>query len=88
MLQSVPLDIAISAGGSIVIGLGAFFGVRYGLNGAQKDISEIKGGVGSLNEGQTKMRVSVGRIEASLVATDERVDRVETRLDRHIEIDT
>lgn len=88
MIQSIPLDlVATIATGILAVG-GAFAGVKYGLNGARKDITEIKGISKGLEAGQSEVRVSVARIETGLEATNARVGRVENRLERHIEIDT
>lgn len=88
MLQSLPLDAIAAVAIPAVTLAGAFFGVKYGLNGARKDIGDIKAGVKELHTGQTDLRVKVAEVCTELKETKGWIGSIENRLERHIEIDT
>ncbi len=73
---------------------GAYFTLKHGQNGQRKDIAqtrkdmgEIKGSIGGLSEGQTEIRVEVGKIATGLEDTRGWVSKIDDRLHSHIKDD-
>ena len=82
------IQIAFAVGTPVVTVAGAYFALKFGLNGQRKDIKEIKAGTSSLREGQTEARVEIAKIATGLADTRGWVGKLDDRLDRHIELDT
>ena len=99
MIQAVDamgaVQLVLAIGTPVATVAGAYFALKYGMNGQSKDIArtredvgEIKDGMGVLKEGQTDLRVEMGKLGTSLDDSRSWIGKVDDKLDRHIELDT
>ena len=99
MIQLAPdtmtaLQIAFGVGTPVATVMGAYYVLKFGLNGARKDIkgtredvTKIKQSVNDLKEGQTEVRVKMAEIATRMEDTRSWVGTIDQDLKRHIEMD-
>lgn len=82
-LQLVALITGIGA--PVLAAGGAFWAVKYGLNGAKENIKDIKAGMGKLLDGQHRTEIAVAEVRTEMRETQKWVGALEQRLERHME---
>ena len=89
------VQIILAIGTPVATVAGAYFALKFGLNGTKRDIADtrndvgkISDGIGALKEGQTEVRIKVAEIATDLKETKGWVGSIDNRLDRHIELDS
>jgi len=80
------LTLVAGIGGPVLAAGGAFFAVKFGLNGARQDIGEIKRDVKELADCQHRSEIQVTELAVGLKDTRQWVGAVEQRLERHCEL--
>ena len=99
MIQAVDtigtIQIVLAIGTPVATVVGAYFTIKFAVNGQAKDIKHTRETMGEIKEdtsllkvGQNELRVELGKATQSLDDTRGWVGQVEQRLDRHIEMDT
>ena len=78
------LTLVAGIGGPVLAAGGAFFAVKFGLNGAREDIREIKEGVRELEKCQHRQEVAETEVRTDLRETKVWIGAVEQRLERHL----